>query len=385
MLGIIIGVASLVAMMGIGSGSNESIKTQMASLGTNLIIIMPAAQSYGGVNTGAGTNINLTADDATAIVPNCASITYATPLVQSSVQTLANSQNWRTRIYGTNPDYFPIKNLHTVAGDIFSPADNRNAAKVCLLGQTVINNLWGAGTDPQSVVGQTIRITNIPFKIIGVLEVKGQNSFGQDQDDVIIAPFYTVQKRILSITYASQILASAKTTELTDAAVEEVTEILSERHKTPPGADPDFTIRTQADITKVFTTISDVMSMLLKIIASISLLVGGIGIMNIMLVSITERTKEIGLRMAIGAKGRIILFQFLTEAVIISFIGGVIGLSLGYGIALIVKNAMHWPVEVSLNSVLLAFGSATGIGVFFGFYPARKASRLNPIDALRYE
>jgi len=385
MLGIIIGVASVVAMMGIGQGSSESIKAQVNNLGTNMIIIFPASVSYGGVSSGAGLSQNLTVDDAIAIPKNCPAITLATPLVSNSVQVIANSQNWRTRIYGANTDYFPIKDLHTVAGDIFTSADNRNSAKVCLIGQTVIKNLWGDGVDLQKIVGQSIRITNIPFKIIGVLEVKGQNSFGQDQDDVIVAPFYTVQRRILSITWAQQIIASAKTPELIQAGSDEVNEILCERHKILPGMVPDFTIRTQADLANAFNAISSVMSILLLIIASISLLVGGIGIMNIMLVSITERTKEIGLRMAIGAKGNIILLQFLTESVIISFIGGIIGVAIGYGIAMTVKYTQHWPIAVSLNSILIAFGAAAAIGIFFGYYPARKASRLNPIDALRYE
>jgi putative ABC transport system permease protein len=385
MLGIIIGVASVVAMMGIGQGSSESIKAQVNNLGTNMIIIFPASTSYGGVASGAGTSQNLSVDDATAIPLNCPSITMATPIVRTSSQVLANGLNWRTQIYGSNPDYFPIKNLHAVAGDVFSDADNRNAAKVCLIGQTVIKNLWGAGANPQDIIGQSLRITNIPFKIVGVLEIKGQNSFGQDQDDVIIAPFTTVQRRILSITWAQQIIASAKSPELIQAASDEVNDLLMQRHKTLPGVDPDFTIRTQADLSNAFSKISNVMSVLLLIIASISLLVGGIGIMNIMLVSITERTKEIGLRMAIGAKGSIILLQFLTESVVISFIGGFIGILVGYGIAQIVKNTQHWPIVVSGNSILIAFLSAAAIGIFFGFYPARKASLLNPIEALRYE
>jgi len=385
MLGIIIGVASVVAMMGIGQGSSESIKSQVNNLGTNMIIVYPASTSFGGVASGAGTAQGLTVDDANAIPVNCPSITMATPIVRSSGQVLANGLNWRTQIYGANTDYFPIKNLHAVAGDIFTEADNRNAAKVCLIGQTVVKNLWGQGANIQDIVGQSIRITNIPFKITGVLEVKGQNSFGQDQDDVIVAPFTTVQHRILSITYAQQIIASAKTPELIAAASDEVSDILMQRHKTLPGVDPDFTIRTQADLSNAFSAISNVMSVLLLIIASISLLVGGIGIMNIMLVSITERTKEIGLRMAIGAKGSIILLQFLTEAIVISFIGGIIGIILGYFIAQVVKNTQHWPIVISGNSILVAFISATAIGIFFGFYPARKASMLNPIDALRYE
>jgi len=384
-LGIIIGVASVVAMMGIGTGSKQSIESQVNNLGTNMIIIFPASNSYGGVAAGAGASQNLTYEDALAIPVNCPSVPYSCPIVRSSSQVLANGQNWRTQVYGATTDYFPIKNLHTVAGDIFTNSENKSAAKVCLIGQTVVKNLWGANVDLNSIVGQSIRITNIPFQIIGVLEIKGQNSFGQDQDDCIVAPFYTVQRRILSITYVNQILASAKDATLVDAGTAEITEILSERHKVLPGVAPDFTIRTQADLSDAFSKISNVMSVLLLIIASISLLVGGIGIMNIMLVSITERTREIGLRMAVGAKGNIILLQFLTEAVIISFIGGLIGIGLGIGVAMVVKNVMHWPVVVSAASIIVAFLSAAGIGIFFGFYPARKASMLNPIDALRYE
>jgi len=385
MLGIIIGVASVVAMMGIGTGSKQSIESQVNNLGTNMIIIFPASTSYGGVASGAGTSQNLTVEDAAAIPINCPSVPLSAPIVRSTTQVLANGQNWRTTVYGSTTDYFPIKNLHTVAGDIFTPQENKSAAKVCLIGQTVIKNLWGANYDLNSVVGQSIRITNIPFIIIGVLEIKGQNSFGQDQDDVIVAPFYTVQRRILSITYVNQILASAASATLVTAGSDEITDILSQRHKTLPGVAPDFTIRTQADLSNAFSAISNVMSVLLLIIASISLLVGGIGIMNIMLVSITERTREIGLRMAVGAKGTIILLQFLTEAVVISFFGGIIGVGLGIGVAMIVKNAMHWPIVISVTSIVVAFLSAAGVGIFFGFYPARKASMLNPIDALRFE
>ncbi len=384
-LGIIIGVASVVAMMGIGSGSKQSIESQVNNLGTNMIIIFPASNSYGGVAAGAGASQNLTYADAEAIPVNCPSVPYSCPIVRSSSQVLANGQNWRTTIYGATTDYFPIKNLHTVAGDIFTNSENKSAAKVCLIGQTVVKNLWGANADLNSIIGQSIRITNIPFQIVGVLEIKGQNSFGQDQDDCIVAPFYTVQRRILSITWVNQILASAKDANLVTAGTDEITELLSERHKVLPGVAPDFTIRTQADLSNAFSAISNVMSVLLLIIASISLLVGGIGIMNIMLVSITERTREIGLRMAVGAKGNIILLQFLTEAVIISFLGGIIGVALGIGIAMIVKNVMHWPIVISAASIIVAFLSAAGIGIFFGFYPARKASLLNPIDALRYE
>jgi putative ABC transport system permease protein len=348
-------------------------------------MIMPAATSYGGVRSESGSGQNLTVDDATAIEQRCPSITATSPIVRTSGQIVAVNQNWRTSVFGGSPEYFEIRGVTTIAGDIFSAGDNKNAAKVCVVGLTVIQNLFGDTTHLAQIIGQSIRINNIPFRIIGVLERKGQNSFGMDQDDMIVAPFYTIQRRMLSITYASQIMASARAQDLIQQGTDEINELLMERHKILPGQDLDFTIRTQADLSAAFSTISNVMSILLTIIASISLLVGGIGIMNIMMVSITERTREIGLRMAVGAKPRIIMFQFLIEAITISLIGGLIGVGIGYGAAMMVKNAMHWPISVSAFSIIISFGFASITGIVFGLYPAWKAAALNPIEALRYE
>jgi putative ABC transport system permease protein len=304
------------------------------------------------------------------------------PVVRTGAQIITGSQNWRTIVIGALTDYFSIRNLNVVSGTYFSSTDERAAAKVCLVGQTVSVNLFGEGSDP---IGQVIRINRIPFKIIGLLEKKGQNTFGQDQDDIIIAPFSTVQKRMLSTTNLNQIIASAVSEEDIDGAKDEITLVLRERHKLPENVEDDFTVRTQSDISNIFGSISKVLTILLGSIASISLLVGGIGIMNIMLVSVTERTKEIGIRLAVGAKSKDVLMQFMIEAMFISFVGGIIGVGLGTFVSVLVARFGGWPVTVTIYSIALSFLFAAIIGVFFGWYPARKAGRLNPIDALRYE
>jgi putative ABC transport system permease protein len=382
MLGIIIGVASVIAMLAIGEGSKESIQKQISSLGTNLLTIFPSASAYGGVRSEAGSSVRLTYDDYKAISEMCPAVLYATPLVRTSGQLIAMNQNWRTSVYGVNTDYFNIRSLSIQSGNIWSPGDERSADKVCVVGQTVANNLFGEGADP---VGKMIRINKIPFKIIGMTAPKGQNAWGQDQDDMVIAPFSTVQERMLTITYINAIMASAQSEKLIPEATEEITEVLKARHHLGPNEDPDFTIRSQSDIANTFESTSRILTILLASIASISLLVGGIGIMNIMLVSVTERTREIGIRMSVGARGRDVLLQFLIEALMISFIGGLIGIGMGVLASSVIAALMKWPVTITSESIVLSFLFSTAIGIFFGWYPARKAARLNPIDALRYE
>lgn len=382
MLGIIIGVASVIAMLAIGEGSKQNIKASIASLGTNSIMIFPGAVNQGGVRMEAGSSGNLKKEDSEAILARCPLVESVSPVVRTGAQIITGSQNWRTIVIGALTDYFSIRNLNVVSGTYFSSTDERAAAKVCLVGQTVSVNLFGEGSDP---IGQVIRINRIPFKIIGLLEKKGQNTFGQDQDDIIIAPFSTVQKRMLSTTNLNQIIASAVSEEDIDGAKDEITLVLRERHKLPENVEDDFTVRTQSDISNIFGSISKVLTILLGSIASISLLVGGIGIMNIMLVSVTERTKEIGIRLAVGAKSKDVLMQFMIEAMFISFVGGIIGVGLGTFVSVLVARFGGWPVTVTIYSIALSFLFAAIIGVFFGWYPARKAARLNPIDALRYE
>lgn len=382
MLGIIIGVASVIAMLAIGQGSKQNIQAQISSLGTNVLMIFPQASSTGGVRMEAGSSQKMTIEDVTAIQERCPSIAYITPQVRTSGQLVAGNTNWRTSVYGVYPSYFDIRNLKLSSGNIFTMSDDRSATKVCIIGQTVIDNLFGENADP---VGNYIRINKIPFKVIGVTEKKGQNAFGQDQDDVVIAPFSTVQKRMMAITHIQSMLASATTEALIPNASQEVTEVLKAKHNLGPSEEPDFTIRTQTDIANTATATSGILTILLATIASISLLVGGIGIMNIMLVSVTERTREIGIRMSVGARGRDVLLQFLIEALLISLIGGLIGVSLGVLVSNLITGILNWPVTITLNSILMSFFFSSAIGIFFGWYPARKAARLNPIEALRYE
>jgi putative ABC transport system permease protein len=382
MLGIIIGVGSVIAMLAIGQGSKENIEKSISSLGTNVIMVFPNSSSQGGVKSEAGTSQKLTLEDAVSIGNQCDAIKYYSPIVRTTTQIVAASQNWRTSVYGAYPDYFQIRNFNVTSGSYFEMSDDRAAAKVCVIGLTVVQNLFGENENP---VGMFIRISNIPFKIIGVLEKKGQNSSGQDQDDIIIAPFSTVQKRILASTFVQQILVSATSENDITAASSQISDLLKERHKIAEGQEPDFTIKTQSEIGAAAASTSVVLTGLLATIASISLLVGGIGIMNIMLVSVTERTREIGIRMAVGAKGIDVLLQFLIEAILLSFIGGLIGIGVGLGASWMVSDLLGWPVSIAINSILLSFLFSTAIGIFFGWYPARKAANLNPIEALRYE
>lgn len=382
MLGIIIGIGSVITMLAIGQGSKKSIQDQVSSMGSNLVMVFPGNQSKGGVRMGSDSNQNLSLEDVNAISNQCDAISMISPEVRGSGQAVYSKQNAPTTVFGGNTDYLDIKKFKVESGRMFNNKDLRAASKVCLLGKTVIKNLFGENVDP---IGSTIRFKKIPLLVIGVLESKGQNSFGQDQDDMILCPYTTVQKRILAISNVQSILASATNENSSDAAVEEITQILRERHKIKTNEDDDFTVRTQAELIKTFTSISDVLTVLLGAIAGISLLVGGIGIMNIMYVSVTERTREIGLRMAIGAKSSDILMQFLTEAVLLSVVGGIIGVLLGLGATTLLSSILNWPTEIMTESVIVSFFVCSAIGVFFGWYPAHKASRLDPIDALRYE
>jgi putative ABC transport system permease protein len=363
MLGIIIGVGSVIAMLAIGQGSKESIQKQIASLGTNLLTIYPSASSSRGVRMEAGSSVRLSFDDYKAVSTQCPSVMYSTPTVRTSGQIIAPGQNWRTGVWGVLPDYFLIRNITMESGNPFTLNDDRSSSKVCIVGKTVASNLFGEGVDP---VGKQIRINKVPFRIVGMMSPKGQNAWGQDQDDIVIAPFTTVQQRLMTVTWVNSIMVSASSEKMIPEAIEEMTQVLKERHHLGPSEDPDFTIRSQADISSAATATSGILTVLLASIASISLLVGGIGIMNIMLVSVTERTREIGIRMGVGARGRDVLLQFLIEALIISLI-------------------MNWPMVITLQSIALSFVFAAAIGIFFGWFPARKAANLNPIDALRYE
>jgi len=382
MLGIIIGVASVIAMLAIGQGSKKSIQDQMSSMGSNLVFVVPGSQQKGGAMMGNSNTQTLTLDDAVAIKNECQDVSVVSPEVRSGGQTVFGSKNWPTSIFGTGTDYLSIKKIEVKSGRMFNESEIKSLAKVCLMGETVIENLFGKGADP---IGQTIRFKNIPFRVIGVLSEKGDNSFGQDQDDLLLAPYTTVQKRILAINHVQAIYASAKSEEKSTVAITEITQLLRKRHKITNPDDDDFRVMSQSELLKMFTSISDILTALLGAISGISLLVGGIGIMNIMYVSVTERTREIGLRMSIGGKGRDILMQFLIESTMLSVLGGVIGILLGYAASSVIGSMMGWPIQVMTQSVVLAFAVCTVIGIFFGWYPARKAAGLNPIDALRYE
>jgi putative ABC transport system permease protein len=382
MLGIIIGVASVIAMLAIGQGSKKSIQDQMSGMGSNLVFIMPGSQQRGGVMMGNSGSQSLRLADVEAIKQQCQDITAVSPEVRTSGQAVFGNSNWPTSIYGSNIQYLSIKKIEVESGRIFTDQEIAGLAKVCLVGKTVVKNIFPAGADP---IGQTIRFKNIPMKIIGVLGEKGENSFGQDQDDLLIAPYTTVQRRFVAIDYIQAIYASAVSEEKTQAAITELQNVMRKQHKISKPTDDDFRVMSQSELVKTFTSISDILTTLLGAIAGISLLVGGIGIMNIMYVSVTERTREIGLRMSIGGKGIDILMQFLIESTMLSVVGGIIGIGLGYLISYLVGTLMGWPVVIMTQSVVVSFLVCTAIGVFFGWYPAKKASGLNPIDALRYE
>lgn len=381
MLGIIIGVASVIAMLAIGQGSKNSIKAQISEMGSNMIMVHPGSMQRGGVRQSADDMQSLEIADYEALkeLPGIAAIS---PSVNSGGQLVNGNNNYPSTVYGITPEYLDIRKLKVKDGAMFTDHDIKSAAKVCILGKTVVDNLFPGGDDP---IGKVIRFGKIPMTVIGVLEPKGTNSMGMDQDDVVLAPYTTVMKRILSIDYIQGLFASASDEDHTDETIDAITEVLRQRHKIKDGEDDDFEIRSQQELSEMMNSTSDMMTVLLACIAGISLLVGGIGIMNIMFVSVTERTREIGLRMSIGARGIDILSQFLIEAVIISVTGGVIGIIVGVLASWLVTVIAHWPVYIQLYSVVLSFAVCTVTGIFFGWYPAKKASSLDPIEAIRYE
>ena len=381
MLGIIIGVASVIAMLSIGEGSKKSIEDSISSLGSNLITISPGAKKSGGVNLGSGTSRPFELKDFKAIEKNCTLLQWVSPVASAKVQTISGANNWLASITGAYPSYIDIKSMTLKSGQRFTDNDVKRAAKVCIIGATVAKELFGEFVDP---IGQTIRMKNIPFKIIGLLDEKGAGMMGQDQDDVVIAPFTTVQKRLIGSTKIPQILASAYSEDTMEEAIQEIERVLAKQMRVQPEEEA-FSIKTMSEISTMVSSTSDVLMVLLASVAGISLIVGGIGIMNIMYVTVTERTREIGLRLAVGAKGRDILLQFLTEAIVISLIGGILGIIIGVIISFAFGAFMGWTTIVSSFSIILAFGFSTLIGVFFGWYPARKAANLLPIEALRYE
>jgi len=382
MLGIIIGVGSVIAMVAIGQGSKQSIHDALSNMGSNMITVQPASNLNGGVRI-AGTSFQtLTAKDIVALKASAQYISEISPAVSSRGQAINGALNWPTQMQGVAPEYLDIRKMTLKDGIAFTENDVRTSAKVCLIGQTVIDNLFPGGENP---IGKVIRFGNIPFQVIGVLTPKGFNAFGQDQDDILIAPYTTVQKRILASIYYGNIYASATNEQVTDAAVAEMTNILRDSHRLRASEDNDFTVRTQQELIATLSSTSGLLTVLLTVVAGISLVIGGIGIMNIMYVSVTERTKEIGLRMSIGARGKDIMMQFLMEAVLISVTGGIIGVLVGFLSTQIVTLTLKWPTIISESSVMLSFVVCAMTGIFFGYYPAQKASRLDPIEALRYE
>ena len=382
MLGIIIGVASVIAMLAIGQGSKKSIQQQISEMGSNMIMIHPGAEMRGGVRQDPSAMQTLKLENYEKLSEECTNLSGISPNVSSSGQLVAGANNYPSSVSGVSMDYLTIRQLTVEQGEMFTENDIRTAAKVCVIGKTIVDNLFPDGSDP---IGKVIRCNQIPFRVIGVLKSKGYNSMGMDQDDVVLAPYSTVMKRLLAQTYLSGIFASALTEDMTDEAVDEITTILRREHKLKETDDDDFTIRTQQELSSMLNTTTDLMTTLLACIAGISLVVGGIGIMNIMYVSVTERTREIGLRMSVGARGVDILSQFLIEAILISITGGLIGVIIGCGASFMIKTIAHWPVFIQPWSVLRSFLVCTVTGVFFGWYPAKKAADLDPIDALRYE
>ncbi|MBQ7941184.1 MAG: ABC transporter permease [Muribaculaceae bacterium] len=382
MLGIIIGVASVITMLAIGQGSKESIRAQISEMGSNMIMIMPGTHERGGVRQSAESMQTLKETDYKSILNNANFVSAVSPIMQSSGQYINGANNYPSSMHGVSPEYLEIRKLKIDKGAMFTERDINSSAKVCVVGKTIIDNLFPGDDNP---IGKVIRFNKVPFTIVGTLQSKGYNSMGQDQDDVVLAPYTTVMKRVLAIDYIQSIFASALSEEKTEEAIDEITEILRTNHKLRESDEDNFTIRSQQELSNMISSTSDMMTILLACIAGISLLVGGIGIMNIMYVSVTERTREIGLRMSIGARGIDILSQFLIESVIISITGGIIGVLLGCGMAVIVKFILQWPISIQAYSVILSFLVCTITGIFFGWYPAKKASNLDPIEALRYE
>ena len=382
MLGIIIGVASVITMLAIGQGSKRSIQSQISEMGSNMIMIHPGGDMRGGMRRDASEMQTLKLEDYEALRNETNLLAAISPNVSSSGQFICGNNNYPSSITGVGTEYLDIRQLKVEDGIMFTEADIQSSAKVCVIGKTIVDNLFPDGSSP---IGKVIRFNKIPFRVVGVLKAKGYNSMGQDQDAVVLAPYTTVMKRILAVTHLQGIFASALTEDMTDYATEEISTILRRQHKLKTTDDDDFNIRSQQELSTMLSSTTDLMTVLLACIAGISLVVGGIGIMNIMYVSVTERTREIGLRMSVGARGIDILAQFLIEAILISITGGIIGVILGCGASWVVKSIAHWPVYIQAWSVVLSFAVCTVTGVFFGWYPAKKAANLDPIEALRYE
>lgn len=387
-LGIIIGVASVITMLAIGQGSKRSIQANIAEMGSNMIMIHPGADMRGGVRQDASAMETLKLTDYESIKEECNYIKGVSPMVSKSGQWIYGNNNTPSSIYGVNQDYLEIRQLSVSDGELFTEADIKSSAKVCILGQTIVDNLFPDGADP---IGKVVRFNSIPFRVIGVLKKKGYNSMGMDQDDLALAPYTTVMKRILAQTYLGSIQCSAIMEGVTDKATAQITDILRRNHKLKDATETteadvdDFNIRSQEELASMMNSTTDMLTILLGCVAGISLIVGGIGIMNIMYVSVTERTREIGLRMSVGARGVDILNQFLIEAVLLSVTGGLIGVLLGVGASYAVNLIAHWPIYIQLWSIVMSFAVCTFTGVFFGWYPAKKAAQLDPIEAIRYE
>ena len=382
MLGIIIGVASVITMLAIGQGSKRSIQAQISEMGSNMIMIHPGGEMRGGVRQDPSEMQTLKLENYQTLSEECTYLSAISPQVSSSGQLIHGANNYPSSVSGVSIDYLKIRQLTVEQGDMFTEADIKTSAKVCVIGKTIVDNLFPDGESP---IGKIIRFNKIPFRVVGVLKSKGYNSMGMDQDDIVLAPYTTVMKRLLAVTYLEGIFASALTEDMTDYATDEISRILRREHKLKATDDDDFSIRSQQELSSMLSSTTGLMTTLLACIAGISLVVGGIGIMNIMYVSVTERTREIGLRMSVGARGIDILSQFLIEAVLISITGGLIGVLIGCGACWIVKVVVHWPVYIQLWSVFLSFAVCTLTGIFFGWYPAKKAACLDPIEAIRYE
>jgi len=382
MLGIIIGVGAVIAMVGVGQGAKERAQQQIAAMGSNLLFVGSGTVNRGGMRMGWGATKTLVVDDMKAILRECPAVAAAAPGDGTSAQVVFGNDNWYTRITGTTPEWFEVRDWPVASGSTFTQSDVDTAANVAVIGETVRKNLFGA-TDP---VGQTIRIKDLPFRVIGVLIPKGASAaMGQDQDDTIVIPLTTLQKKMNGNTWLQWIMVSATSRETSYAAQDQITALLRDRHRIRPGADDDFFVRNLADMAALADQQNTIFTWLLASIASVSLLVGGIGIMNIMLVSVTERTREIGIRIAVGATEQDVQNQFLVEAVVLSMIGGAIGILVGLGTSLLITNVLRWPVKISALAIVVAVIFSTAVGIFFGFYPARKAAALDPIEALRYE
>jgi len=382
MLGVIIGVGAVIAMLAIGQGSKNSIKAQISEMGSNMIMIFPGAERRGGVRQSSDDMQTLKPSDYEALVNQASTIANITPTVNGSGQWINGNNNYPSQAQGVNTQYLDIRQRKVTQGEMFTEEDVKRAAKVCVVGKTLVENLFPDGTDP---IGKVVRFGSIPMTIIGVLDEKGYNTMGQDQDDLALVPYTTVMKRVLATDYLQGIQASAINEDMTDETINEITEILRTQHKLRDGEEDNFTIRSMQELAEMISSTSSMMTVLLAAVAGISLLVGGIGIMNIMIVSVTERTREIGLRMSIGATGRDIMMQFLIDAIIISVTGGVIGILTGALATWMISFFAHWPVQIDVAAVILSFVVCTAIGIIFGFYPAAKASNLDPIEAIRYE